>query len=260
MMTKKIKVIPDNPEEAARILERAAGRPQRDPLTDMAYWLPLVQKAGVPIPPTVLVKTEVDLIHLLDGNEPPGFDGFMQKLQGAVQTIGLPCFLRTGYLSGKHDWKDMCHLTDLAKLGAHVYRLVEWSAIVDLWGFSTTTWAVREMIPARAWFYAFWGEMPITREVRVFFRDDEIEHWQPYWPPHSIKEPDNPNWESLLKECNTITEEDLATVFNLTHQLMEEFSGYWSCDWLQDVNGKWFMIDMAVGDRSFKWDPKEAVQ
>ena len=228
---------------------------QRDPTTDMAYWFPLVKRTGVPIPKTVLVKTSINLIPLLDGEKPPGFDGFMVKIKGAIKKIGLPCFLRTGYLSGKHDWKETCFVNDLSKIGHHIYNLAEFSAIADLLGFPTNTWAVREMIPVKMWFHAFVGEMPVTREVRVFFRDKQIEHWQPYWPPDSIRQPDNPDWKSLIEECNTVTEEELATVFNLTHRLMTTFEGYWSCDWLQDINGNWIMIDMADGDRSFKWNP-----
>jgi hypothetical protein len=236
----------------------------RDEPTNLAYWFPKLEAAGVPVPRTILVHTDADLAYLLDGQEPPGYADFHAALKAAVEEIGTPCFLRTGYISGKHEWERTCYLDFPEDMWWHVQALVEESALVDIMGLPTNDWAVRELIKTAPLFRCRrYANFPVTREFRVFIRDDEIEHVQPYWPPDAVEEgkPDRDDWRELLAAA--ANEEDIEKdgfgPYTLAGWACGAVGGgYWSVDCLQDRDGKWWVTDMAEGDRSFRYEPAAA--
>lgn len=230
------------------------------------FWFPPLARAGLPVPPTEIVETDLDLSYMLDGlGAPPTFEddyaSFLIELLGAADKVryGLgPFFLRTGHGSGKHDWESTCFVQSHHSLGDHVFHLVEWSHLVDLMGLPTDTWAVRALIPTAPLFYAFNGKMPITREFRLFARDEKITHLQPYWPPASIQKPDDEEWSMKLALASVIDETDARTLRELALEAVAAVGGgFWSVDFLEDRSGNWWLTDMAEGERSFKWDPGE---
>ncbi len=149
--------------------------------TCLSYWFPLIEAAGLPVPRTEIVRTSCELMSLLDGETPDGFVRFRKDLMAAALYTGLPCFLRTGFTSHKHQWRDTCYLSCEEDLDRHVFKLIEFSAMCDFMGLATDVWAVREMIPTTPAFVAFQG-MPIVREFRVFTRDNRVSCIHFYWP------------------------------------------------------------------------------
>ena len=109
-----------------------------------------------------------------------------------------------------------------------------------------------ETIPA---FNAFSGKMPITKEVRYFFKNHKITCRHPYWPEHALERSvhNDKNWKLKLKAMNSLSKEDKETLEELTNKVVVEFDGYWSIDWLKSKDGKWYAIDMAIGDDSYHW-------
>lgn len=237
-------------------MDRVSGRD----VNDLAFWFPLIERAGLPVPETRIVTTDCELVSLLDGQMPVGYEAFLSDLGNAARNIGYPCFLRTGHGSGKHDWADTCYLTDPNRLGWHVTALVEWSHSVDLWGLPTATWALRRLIPTTALFVCrAWGDFPVTREFRVFIRDDEIEAVYPYWPAAAIEgaDPDRDDWRDRLALSSQQNGEDAAALGFLAGQACAAVGGgYWSIDFLYDRDGAWWLTDMADGARSHK--PEQA--
>lgn len=224
----------------------------------LAFWFPKVEKCGLPVPRTRIVTTEADLSRLLDGKTPDGYDDFMGRLGAAVEEVGAPCFLRTGHGSGKHEWVDTCYVGQKAKLGYHVWALVEWSHLVDIMGLPTDVWAVRELIETKPLFHAFRGHMPITREFRAFADDDEVETILPYWPPGAIERPDAEDWHVRLHEASTISLDEYVLLSSFALEAVKAVGGgYWSVDFLQDCDGLWWLTDMADGERSYKWTDDE---
>jgi len=226
-------------------------------LNDLRYWYPKV-KDIVKTPDTVIVEADgIEFIHMLDGNPVKGWDSFLHRMWEAVRQIGgTPCFLRTGHTSGKHQWKDTCYLTDMDCLPEHIYNLVEFSFIADFWGLPLDTWAVRKLLPTEPVFTAFYGDMPITRELRLFVKDGKIVHWQPYWPAAAIKgHCKDPVWLERMPSIQSFSESELWDLSIQTIAINKAVPGYWSVDWLHTKTG-WYMIDMAIGDMSYKWDFK----
>ncbi len=239
--------------------------------TDLSYWFPIIKRAGLPVPETRVITTDVELIHMLDGDSVDGYNEFITELKTAVAEIGTPCFLRTGMGSGKHSWKETCFLTDAEDIPGHVYSLVEWSHTVDFFGLAHDTWVVRKLIPTNPLFYAFWGKMPITSEFRFFVRGETIEHVQPYWPPHALEGHvhDCTEWRDVLAEASRLDGNDLRICREIAqfagrvlaadafvNPPQDNGGDFWSVDLLQDATGGWWLTDMALGDESFRWDPE----
>lgn len=222
------------------------------PGIDLAEWYPLLVTAGIPTPATEIVRTELDLTPLLDGEEPAGFAAFLASLAAAAERIGYPVFLRTGYGSGKHDWLKTCLVPTSEDLSQHVFALLEWSNLVDLFGLPTDTWVVRELLATEAAFTAFRG-MPITRERRYFVRDDEILGYHPYWPPETINSPSAPDWRTRLEALNEMSPEEVATLSELARRVSRAVPGAWSVDFLWVPSRGWLCIDMAHAEASFCW-------
>ena len=231
-------------------------------LNCLSYWFPKIHAAGLRVPSTTIIRAPHDLTGLLDGEKPERWDDLMTTLREAVERHGVPCFLRTGQGSGKHGWEDTCYVSDPAQVGRHVAALVEWSHIVDMFGLPHDVFAVRDLIPTTPLFHCTdFGNFPVTREFRFFMRSDsmELEHIQPYWPPDAVEQgsPDVDNWRALLESANLLTDAEQKYLHILAHRAVVAVGGYWSLDFLQDAIGGWWLTDMALGERSFKWNPEK---
>jgi hypothetical protein len=171
---------------------------------DMAYWFPILQSTGVLVPRTEIIKTDVELIALMDGKKPDGFDEFVRCLRAAADEFGYPAFLRTGQTSGKHFWNRTCFLESADNINQCIYELVEFSEIADFIGLPYGTWAVREFLNLESSFTAFPGRMPVNMERRYFIEDGHVLCHHPYWPAYSIEDqrPSAPNWRDLLGKLN----------------------------------------------------------
>lgn len=161
-------------------------------VNNLSFWFPLIEQAQVPVPRTIIIEHPHDLMSVLDGVEPEGgvFDALVEKIEKAAREI-YPAkgtdhafFLRTGYLSGKHDWKDTCFVStiDPDVIGYHIVALIEQSAMAGIMGLPYDTWVVRELLDTAPLFHCEWyGGFPVTREFRVFIRDGEVDAIYPYW-------------------------------------------------------------------------------
>jgi hypothetical protein len=238
----------------------------------LSYWFPRLVAAGVPVPKTEILHTDVDLSVILDGKKPPGYDEFLVELWQRRRRLGAygDAFLRTGHTSGKHDWTRTCFLpagSMLIDLQSHVFALVEYSAMADMMGLPTDVWAVREFLPLWSTFSAFRG-MPIGVERRLFIRDGKLVCDHGYFPPESIHSPSRKDWRALLSDHGEIVRlyDSQQQVAAILEQLRTAFpSGYWSVDVCLCRDGRWYVTDCAEGERSFHWPgcpnaPKEEAE
>lgn len=226
----------------------------------LSRWFPIVKAAGLPVPKTVMVKAP-DLSSWLDlkrdGDPATGFESFFAQLAGAAKAVGgYPIFLRTGQGSGKHEWSRTCFVPDEQSLPGHAYAIFDWSHMVDMLGLPTDVWAVREMLKTEPAFYAFDGNMPVTRERRCFVRDGKVICRHPYWPAEAIardRPPDRKNWRECLMELNSDRPGDDETLTTLAARVAAIMPGFWSVDFLHTKDRGWVLIDMAEGGVSFHW-------
>lgn len=230
-------------------------------LNCLSYWFPRLQAAGLPVPRTEVVHASPDAIAALyrpfDGQAiGPGAKDFLAELRAAVESIGVPCFLRTGQGSGKHQWDDCCNLTSVAALEHHVLSLIQWSDFVDMIGLPVDVWAVREFLPTMPVMVADrYGNMPVCREFRFFVDGAKVLCRHPYWSKDSLEqglsELPTDFAERYERLCHDVIE--LATIHDLASRAGAALGGYWSVDILETERG-WFVTDAAEGQRSFHWE------
>lgn len=228
----------------------------------LSYWFPILEAAGVKVPRTEIVRTNLHLSSILyagddsypgDDLDPVRFESFIIELRAAADRIGYPAFLRTGQGSGKHNWRRCCYLSERMKIEDHVMALIEWSDMVDMIGLLTDVWCVRQMLPIKPIGVCDrYGGMPVTREFRFFVRDGKVVCSHPYWPRDALEKGGfklgvvTGNWyEKLCRVPAGIDEiaEKVALAF--------VGDGAWSVDILEVGDDSWFVTDMAEAEASF---------
>jgi hypothetical protein len=203
---------------------------------------------------TVIVEAEDEIVMAVYGKPAPALEPLVENLTEEARLLGFPVFLRSGYGSGKHEWKDTCFVARAEDMRSHVLAITEWSELVDMIGLPTRTWVVREMLPMEATFRAFHGGMPVNKERRYFFENGRAICRHGYWPPMSILDPDCADWEERLAALNHESDEEIAYLTAQTERVAREFEGAWSLDWACTKAGEWFAIDMALAAHSYHWE------
>ena len=222
---------------------------------NLTYWFPILEKIRMRVPKTIIAHTGgVNLLELVDGKIPDGYMQFHKRLLDAIRQIGFPCFLRSGMTSDKHSWKRSCYITAESDLTAHLCTIIETSIMANIAGypFDTSFWAVRELIQTEPLFHAF-EEMPITKERRIFIKNGEVICNHPYWPDEAFENYKDkiPDYRKKMKELQSLSEDEERELNLMAKYIGRFFKGFWSVDFLRDVEGKWYCIDMAVGERSY---------
>jgi len=224
----------------------------KDP-NSLLYWFPKIVNLGIPVPRTEIVKVPYRvLLKFMD--KPEVLEPYVAEIEMKAKRIGFPLFLRTDQASGKHGWKDSCYVPNEEELFTHIYNVVEFNFMADVTGLPCEALVLREFIELDWKFKAFWGEMPVARERRYFVRDGKVLCHHPYWIEDAIEKPNKENWRELLKELNTETDEEIKLLSTYAKKVSSVMDGYWSIDFAHTRDGRWILIDMALGDRS--WHPE----
>lgn len=219
----------------------------------LSWWFPKIPK-DILVPKTVIIPYEA---QSFDG-EWKNISELCQLITNAGDLLGWPLFLRTDYLSDKHNWKNTCYVPKQESVFDNICALDEMSMMADIHGFPQDMWIARKMIPTTPAFYAFHGEMPIVKERRYFVQDDKVVCHHPYWPTQAFLMGDlaceYPRWEKLLDEMNVESDSEITLLSGLSSRVGAAIGGSWSIDWLwSEPEGKWYLTDMAEADVSYHW-------
>ncbi len=221
---------------------------------DLAYWFPIIELAGLPVPKTKLVRitteAEEEIWGVFDGKKQGNARPFFDALETVANEIGYPCFLRTGETSHKHAWKETCFLQSAKDIPQHVFNLAEFSEMADLFGLSWKNWAVREFLPTKPHgICPRYGDFPICKEFRFFVEDETVKCFHPYWPLFTLEDggaDKSLDYETLCKMDN---EQELKS---LASRAGNAVGGAWSVDILETTRG-WYVTDMAMAKSSYHW-------
>lgn len=219
----------------------------------MLYWWPKVITPPriVPMPQTVLIEHHAEMG---EHGEVIDIEKVEGKIRDGIREVGLPAFIRTDQMSGKHSWKKTCFYDGSGELWKHIATLCDASWGADLLGFRVSGFAVRQYIELETRFTAFWGDMPVARERRYFVQDGHVICHHPYWIEDAIRRPSIPDWEYELKDLNRETKPEVDTLTSYAEDLSRKLPGYWSLDFARARTGGWYFIDAAVGENS--WHPE----
>ena len=102
---------------------------------------------------------------------------------------------------------------------------------------------------------AFWNDMPVNPERRYFVENGFLICHHPYWIKEAIVHPSVENWEKLSEEMNLETDEEIVLLSNYARMASRAVKGFWSVDFCKAKDGRWILIDMAVGGCS--WHPED---
>jgi len=224
--------------------------------TRLSWWFPKLPP-HIPTPETIIIPyTGIDLTYILDKQIPPHFARLCVEIENAGELLGWPLFLRTDYLSGKHNWKDTCHVPNPESVAKRVTRLVEESAMADMMGFPTDQWIARKLIPTKPAFHAFHGHMPIVKERRYFVQDDQVVCHHPYWPSEAFidKQISITHWPHHLFAMNVEPDYEVRWLSKFSSEVGAALGGAWSIDWLwSEEERMWYLTDMADAEQSYHW-------
>lgn len=230
--------------------------------TSLAYWFPLLQAAGLPVPKTTILEMSRGAAEALwsvhDGvslkrGESAAFDNFVADITRAAVDFGFPCFLRTGYASAKHSWSETCFLPDADSVHAHILAIVEFSEMADMIGLPYGTWAIRELLPTKPLgICTAYRGMPVCREFRLFVDGPEVICRHPYWPRRALAEGGAP--ASVYEEACHLTVAEDSEIRDIASRAGAALGGgAWSIDIL-DTKGGWYVTDLAEAHKSFHWE------
>lgn len=204
-------------------------------------------------------------------------------IKSAREVLGPDLFVRTDQASGKHRFIDSCFIGkdyDDDKIFKNIIEVIYSNTLVNFgYGLPFRALMIREYIEPEYEFTAFFGKLPIAKEVRIIVKDGRIITMFPYWFEDPIEEWYNDTVESLM-ESRGITEEEskylifkrygtpidwkdkLAKLNDLNSHDVDYlreaaikigrlFEGAWSLDFMKGKDGKWYFIDMARAEISF---------
>lgn len=227
----------------------------------LLYWYPRIKDLPIPQPRTKIVDLDAsysEILAVVEGN-PKAVESKMAKIELAMYELSIPFFLRTAYTAGKHDWLDTCYVTDFHNIRRHIAKLIEDSAMKEI---PVDALVFREYIEMDSQFTAFWGKMPVNPERRHFIRNGAIQCRHSYWIEEAIADFNEPyvairksklasNWRELLADMNVETDEEVELLTGYAEQVARVMEGYWSVDFCKAKDGRWILIDMALGKASW---------
>jgi len=261
----RIKRIFDNyvPPTWEECVDHLTQRYLRDAPNCISNWLPLLDAGGMRTPETSIymlsAETYMRMLNACEGEgEFPGLEGF-EPLHEAYLRFGGTAFMKLGNFSAKHSWEQSCHLgpgLSTEDIRDRVARIMYDQCLVGC--TESLAVAVRRMIPTKPAFLAEgFSNMPVTRERRLFTNGCcEVACNHPYWPPEVFREITDEQ-RAALDDINQITPEEEAYLVEQTQKaarlLAPLHADGWSIDFLQDVAGEWWLIDVARANQSYHW-------
>lgn len=232
----------------------------------LAYWFPILKEMGINVPETIVLdidKYDTNCVSALKKMfwmeemteaDKKSLSRFVATMEMLATKMGCPLFLRSGQTSNKHDWVDSCYVQEPKVIASHIQNIAEHSCMANMeGGWPINIWVLRKLIPTEPIFTAF-SDFPVTKEFRVFIRDGKIECIHPYWPTEAVKgHTEDKDWKVKLTTMNRLNKYDKDEIVKMSTIIAQKFEGWWSLDWLKGKDGKWYAIDMALGEDSYHY-------
>ncbi|MFW6007729.1 MAG: ATP-grasp domain-containing protein [archaeon] len=228
--------------------------------SSMKYWYPKIKKLNIPQPKTIILDfganrlwefvPDVKIEKRIEEEENKKV---IFKIKENAKKLGYPFFMRTDHCSAKHSYNKTCYVSKEEDILRNLVHLIEENELMSFMSFNFEAVILREFIKLEHYFTAFQG-LPIAKERRYFVRDGKIEEHFPYWIEDAISSFHNPSekkWKELLKKINKETDEEVALLSKYAEMVGKEIEGYWSVDFAKGIDDKWYLIDMAEGEKSF---------
>lgn len=241
-----------------------------DNRNSLLHWFPKTKDLDIPVPKTGWVEIpRLLLLKLLEASNDAEskIKPYFKKVKSIAKKIGYPVFIRTDLASGKFGWNGTSFVMHEGKIEDHIMRVVEFNETVGVVGLNYRAIVVRAFLELDWRFKAFHGGMPVARERRYFVKDGVVLCHHPYWIKEAFNQAHGqegskseffgyiphklPNtWEQMLKELNFEPPQEIELLSGYARRISQVLKGYWSVDFACSRDGKWYLIDMALGQVS----------
>jgi hypothetical protein len=237
--------------------------------TSMAYWLPKILHLTIPMPKTVLIPVKFG-----EGGDYLSEQTHAQ-VEETVKIMGYPVFIKTDMSAGKHSYTETCFVANHETLHFNLERLRDDNFCTDCF---FKYFAIRKFIELDWKFKAF-KDLPIAPERRYFIEGGKVLCHHPYWPPdamefYNVTFPDDFSGDltkriilrkelqnqkrretlPLLLDMNDESPEEIELLTKYSEMVAQILPEYWSVDFALGRDKKWYLIDMAEGDKSYHDD------
>ncbi len=227
--------------------------------TSMCFWWDKVKHLDIPMPNSIIVPFDKPTQRAYDSLNEVGLVQNRMVMRLADTIDKYPVFIRTDESSAKHSWINSCFIENKDRLRSNLYRILEFNLTCDIMGLPATAFVIREYIPMAEVFKAF-VDMPVNPERRYFINDGKVICHHAYWIEKAISaayhKTDLPaDWKSILADANYEDEDEIVLLTKQANLIAEVLDGFWSVDFCKALDGTWYFIDMAIGQRS--WHPED---
>src|SRR3990167_6342334 len=227
------------------------------------YWLPCIWDGGLPVPTTeFVIYHHPSAVRVLEAEAESDYELPIEGVKDAADRVGYPVFIRSDLASAKHDGPRHYRANSPKDIERILWAIVE-DGEMKFWLTPETpsVLLVREWLELNVAFWAFGGH-GIAREFRYFTSNGNVVCRHFYWPEEAIKfysekePPTKERWTKALRAMSRISQKTDDVLGLLARGAAKRCSDHpnWSVDFAQDVKGKWWLIDMAIAERS--WHPE----
>ena len=228
------------------------------------YWLPRLQSdeaIALHVPRSVIVPYDhhAMICAMEGGDEYAQWDSVVQSVRDAARSIGWPVFVRSCLASAKHDGPNSYKASDVSEVARVLSHTAEDNELKFMFEGGPAAFVVRQFLQLEASFVAFHG-LPIAREWRFFASHSAIICTHPYWPEDTIRfyrgHKGPRGWKSQLADLHEqpqASEWVMLEALAINAAALCDVAPAWSVDFAKDTGGKWWLIDMAVMERSWHW-------
>ena len=227
--------------------------------TSMCFWWDKVKHLDIPMPKSVIIPFDKPTQRAYDTLNEVGLvqNRMVMRLAGHIDKY--PIFIRTDQSSAKHSWVNSCFIESEDRLRNNLYRILEFNLTCDMMGLPATAFVIREYIPMAEVFKAF-ADMPVNPERRYFINNGKVICHHAYWIEGAIDsghhKTDLPaDWKAILATANHEGDYEITFLTKQANMIAEILDGFWSVDFCRGADGRWYFIDMAVGEKS--WHPED---
>jgi hypothetical protein len=230
------------------------------------FWLPKLEATWLvrDIPKTVFVNYDEDLLaSALFGQRNAEYDRLYYAVEAAIMwETGEPVFIRTDLTSAKHAGVSAYKVTSEDDLN---HALLTTLSYAQLKSYHTKVKSsaimVRQFINVKHERTAF-GGLPIAKEWRIFADQDGVQCTHKYWPKEALEGhmDDGGAPPSNWPDGWAMGWIDTSILDGARAAAKAQGAGAWSVDYTQDVNDKWWLVDMATAANSYHATPCKFVE
>lgn len=226
----------------------------------MENWYPILEKEGLPQPKTTFFELPNFWPAYIEDGCINGWQDLSETIKKAVwkrlckqirRDFGYsPVFFKTSTYSNKHYIKTL-RRPGIEDIVTMYYDGIGVGAIPSL-GFRFL--AIREFIEIEGKPLLEGSVLPIGVERRIFLKDGQVTKVLPYWPKEAFKT----DITAYLEKLNAVPTPEwvLEMAAKAGQALTKEWPSIteWSVDFALDKNGKWWLIDTALAEKSWGRD------